>query len=158
MVQVLQPLEKWDGNTTGVYVQIGNDEYIPVDQNFISCWRGRSISSFGHNLEKEKKKVKLWFNFFVETNVAEKLKNQKMIRNRRMGSEKKLKKMKKTQVSVTHSSIISVCAHDIKILQETNFKKTLHRSSVNLKKNFFMPDFIIDWYQLVSATIDFAIP
>lgn len=51
MVQVLEPFEEGDGHTTGVDVQVGNDENVAFDEDFVSCRRGGAVGSLGNDLE-----------------------------------------------------------------------------------------------------------
>lgn len=49
MVQILQPFEERYCDTTGVDIQVWNDEDVPIYQNLIGGRCGRSIGSFGND-------------------------------------------------------------------------------------------------------------
>lgn len=51
VVEVLEPLEEGDGDTTSVDVQVGDDEDVAVDQDLVGG-RGRgTVGGFGDDLE-----------------------------------------------------------------------------------------------------------
>lgn len=50
MVQVLEPLEVGDGDTTSVDEQVWYDEHFLLLQDLVGFWCGRSISTFGNDL------------------------------------------------------------------------------------------------------------
>lgn len=56
VVQILQPFEEGYSNTTGVDIQVRNNEDVPIYQNLISGRGGRSIGSFGNDFSLQKKR------------------------------------------------------------------------------------------------------
>lgn len=51
MVQVLEPLEERDGNTTGIDIQVGYDQNVAINEYLISSGRGGTVGSLGNDLE-----------------------------------------------------------------------------------------------------------
>jgi len=51
VVQVLQPLEEGDGDTTGVDVQIGNDQDVAIDEDLVGSGGGGAVGSLGNDLK-----------------------------------------------------------------------------------------------------------
>lgn len=51
VVQILEPLEERNGHTTGVDVQIRNDQDVAIDEDLVSSWGGRTVGSFGDDLQ-----------------------------------------------------------------------------------------------------------
>lgn len=51
MVQILKPLEERNGHTTGVDVQIRDDENVAIDQDSIGGWSGWAVGSFSDDLQ-----------------------------------------------------------------------------------------------------------
>lgn len=47
VVQVLQPLEVRDGDTTSIQVQVGNDEALLVKEDLVSGGRHRAVGTLG---------------------------------------------------------------------------------------------------------------
>lgn len=52
VVQVLQPLEERHRHTTGVNVQIGNDQDVAVNQDLVRSGRCRSVGSLSDDLKE----------------------------------------------------------------------------------------------------------
>lgn len=51
MIQVFQPFEERDGDTTTVHKHVGNDQLVAfVEQYFVSCWRGWAVCCFSDYL------------------------------------------------------------------------------------------------------------
>ena len=50
MVQVLQPFKVGNGDTTGVDVQVGDDQNVAFDEDFIGGRSGGAVCSFGDDL------------------------------------------------------------------------------------------------------------
>lgn len=50
VVEVLEPLEERHGDTTGVDVQVGNDENVAIEENFVGGGCGWAVGSFGDDL------------------------------------------------------------------------------------------------------------
>ena len=55
VVQVLEPLEVGDGDTTGVDVQVRDDEDVALLQDLVGLWSGRAVSTFSDDLTEKKK-------------------------------------------------------------------------------------------------------
>lgn len=53
MVKILQPFEERHGHTTGVDVQVRDDQNVAFQKDFVSGWCGRSIGSFSNDLFRE---------------------------------------------------------------------------------------------------------
>lgn len=47
VVEILEPLEEGHGDTTGIDVQIGNDEDVPVDEYLVGCGGRGAVGSLG---------------------------------------------------------------------------------------------------------------
>lgn len=50
MVEVLQPLEERDGDTTSIDVQIGDDQNVAINEYFVSGRCGGSVGGLGDDL------------------------------------------------------------------------------------------------------------
>lgn len=57
VVQILEPLEERHGHTTGVDVQIWDDQDVAIDQDLVGGRGGRTVGSFGDNLKSESRMV-----------------------------------------------------------------------------------------------------
>lgn len=53
VVQVLEPLEERHGHTTGVYVQIGNDQNVAIDEDAVGGRGGRTVGGLGDDLRRK---------------------------------------------------------------------------------------------------------
>lgn len=51
MVKVLEPFEEGDGDTTSVDVQVGDDENVAIDEDFVSRGCGGTVGSLGDDLK-----------------------------------------------------------------------------------------------------------
>ena len=67
MVQVLQPFEKGNGDTTSIQIQIWDDQTLVVDKNFVSSWSDWSICTFRNNLGLDSSCIVSSDNFFLGT-------------------------------------------------------------------------------------------
>lgn len=50
VVEVLEPLEEGDGDTTSVDVQVGDDENVAVDQDLVGRGGGGAVGGFSDDL------------------------------------------------------------------------------------------------------------
>lgn len=50
VVQVLQPFEEGDGDTSSVDVQVGDDQDVAIDEDLVSCWCGGAVGGLGDDL------------------------------------------------------------------------------------------------------------
>lgn len=51
VVKVLEPFEEGDGDTTSVDVQVGDDENVAIDEDFVSRGCGGTVGSLGDDLK-----------------------------------------------------------------------------------------------------------
>lgn len=51
VVQILEPLEERNGHTTGVDVQIWDDQNVAIDQDSVGGWSGWTVGSFSDDLQ-----------------------------------------------------------------------------------------------------------
>lgn len=54
MVEVLQPLEERDGDTTSIDVQIGDDQNVAINEYFVSGRCGGSVGGLGDDLANKR--------------------------------------------------------------------------------------------------------
>jgi len=50
MVQVLQPFEIGNSDTTSIQIQIWNDQALVCNQDLVTSWSNWTIGTFGDNL------------------------------------------------------------------------------------------------------------
>lgn len=60
MVEVLEPFEEGNGDTTGVDVQIWDDQNVAVEEDFVGSWGCWTVGSLGNDLQIRKKKKSLF--------------------------------------------------------------------------------------------------
>lgn len=53
VVEVLEPLEEGNCDTTSVNVQVGDDQDVAVDEDLVSRWSGGAVGGFGNDLQIE---------------------------------------------------------------------------------------------------------
>lgn len=51
MVEVLEPLEEGDCDTTSVDVEVGNDQDVAVNEDLVGGWGRGAVGGFGDDLE-----------------------------------------------------------------------------------------------------------
>lgn len=49
VIQVFEPLEEGDGDTTGVYVEIRNNENVSFNEDLVGCWCCGAVGCLGND-------------------------------------------------------------------------------------------------------------